>query len=44
VNAFLLFVMLLGQPGIESGKPIIRNDPCSLPAPVVLHAKPIIRN
>jgi uncharacterized protein (DUF433 family) len=46
VSAFLLFVMLMGQPGIESGKPIIRNEPCLVH--VVLaparHGKPVIRN
>lgn len=47
VNAFLLFVMFLGHPGIDSGKPIIRNDPCSIPAAPVQDSRrgrPIIRN
>ena len=45
MSAFILFVMLMGQPGIESGKPIIRNEPCTVPVvPVVRQTKPIIRN
>lgn len=46
MNAFLLLLMLMGQPGIDSGKPVIRNDPTCIPvAPAPQrHAKPVIRN